>query len=98
MKTQNNVWTHIILEAHCLRKISIKKDKYLHEIVNNEFIKTKRILNPDYDPNYRTPKEPRFCPGIPQYTCLEKNCPYLGYTNADKEEYNFLSRLRKIKK
>lgn len=98
MKTQNNVWTHIILEAHCLRKVSTKKDKYLYEIVNNEFIKTKRIPNPNFDLAYKTPRKPEYCPGIPQYICLEKNCPHLGYTNADKEDYNFLNRLKKVPK
>ena len=85
-------WTHIILEAYCARKWSDKKDKYMYEVVNWKKFKTKKVPNSRYDPNYRTPKKPNYCPNLPQYICLEKNCPHFTYTNALKEDYLFLNK------
>ena len=91
------VWTHIILEAYCARKLSDKKDKYHHEVIDSKKFKTKKVPNPYYDPNYKTPRKPRYCPGIPQYACLEKECPHLAYTNAEKPDYLFLNKRYKNK-
>lgn len=86
------VWTHIILEAYCARKWSDKKDKYWYEAIDAKKFKTKKAPNPYYDPKYRTPKKPSYCPNIPQYICLEKECPHLVYTNALEEDYLFLNK------
>lgn len=86
------VWTHIILEACCARKWSDKKGKYLYELIDRKKFKTKKIPNSCYDPNYKTPKKPNYCSKIPQYICLEKNCPHLAYTNALEADYLFLNK------
>jgi hypothetical protein len=52
-------------------------------LIGNKF---KKILNKDYDSKYKVPKQPNFCRGL-GYNCLNKNCPHLTYTNADKEDY-----------
>lgn len=80
-----NNWTTTIVECYCTRKLSIKKSKWMYEWWGNG--KTKRVPNKDYDPNYRTPRKPKDCPGKPQFSCLNRNCPHLGYTNAEEEEY-----------
>lgn len=93
----SDCWTHIILEAYCMRKLSDKKDKYYYA-VDRETREHKKVPNPKYDPTYKTPRKPQFCPNMPQYICLEKDCPHFGYSDADKEEYRFLSkRYRKNK-
>lgn len=97
-------WSHIILEVFCLRTSDCRKGKYLYEIVNeDEFVKgetmkTKRVPNLKYDPNYRTPRKPSYCPSTPSYVCLEKDCPYLGYSNADEDDYKWLWKRYEDKK
>lgn len=92
-------WTHIILEAYCARKWSTKKSKYHYRWLGDDSIeKFKKIENKDYDPNYRTPKKPSYCENIPNYVCLEKNCPHLAYTNAEESDYKFLYKKYKKKK
>ena len=98
MTNVRDQWNHILLEAFCSRKWSDKKDKYLYEVVFNkknhmtgEF---KKIPNKDYDLNYKTPRKPSFCPGgTPEYVCLEKDCPFLAYCNADKSDYNIFYKV-----
>ena len=85
-------WTHIILEAYCARKWSEKKDKYRHRVIDLDKLKTRRIPNPDYNHNYKTPKKPVYCPNLPQYLCLKKNCPHLAYADALKQDYLFLGK------
>ena len=92
MSKNTMCWTHIILEAYCARKWSDKKDKYLYELIGKGKFKTKKVANPHYDPDYRTPKKPSYCPNVPQYICLEKNCPHLAYTNAVEKDYFFLNK------
>ncbi|MCD4740450.1 hypothetical protein K8R43_04655 [archaeon] len=83
-------WTHIILEAYCSRKWSTKKDKYMYLMEKDgSFTKTK---NDDYDSNYRTPRKPSYCKNIPNYTCLEKDCPHFAYTDAEPTDYKSLDR------
>jgi hypothetical protein len=85
-------WTHIILEAYCCRKSNIKKDKYVYEVVDLKNFKTKKKPNTQYDANYKTPKKPKYCLNIPQFVCLENNCPYFAYSDAEKEDYLFLNK------
>ena len=92
MKKKNGGWNHAIIELYCARKWSSKKDKYMYEMVFNKKGKLtdsfKKIPNKEYDPKYKTPKKPSFCPGeTPEYLCLEKDCPHLAYCNADKNDY-----------
>lgn len=91
------VWTHIILEAYCARKWSGKKSKYLHELIDAKKFKTKKVPNPHHNPNYKTPRKPSYCHNIPQFICLEKECLYLAYTSAEKEDYLFLNKKYKKK-
>lgn len=91
-------WAHIILEAHCTRKLTLKKDKYVYEPVDLKTAKFKKKPNPYYNPAYKIPKKPSYCPELPQYKCLEKNCPHFAYTNAEKKDYLFLNKRYKKKK
>ncbi len=91
-------WTHIILEAYCTRKLSSKKDKQVYELIETKTSKFKKKSNLNYDTNYKTPKKPSYCPNIPQYKCLEKECPYFAYTNAEKKDYLSLNKRYKTKK
>ena len=83
----DNVWTTIIIEAHCCRKTSCKKHKYNYIIISFDPLKTKKTLNKEYDPEYKTPRKPKYCPDKPQYICLEKGCRHFYFNDADKEEY-----------
>ncbi len=85
-------WTHIILEAYCAREWSDKKDKHWYELHCTKKFKTKKCPNPHYDPKYKIPKKPNYCPSTQQYVCLEKGCQYLAYTNALEEDYLFLNK------
>ena len=82
-------WTHIIIEAYCGRKWSPCKSKYHYRIIgtSKDVFKTKKILNPKYDPAYRTPRKPSYCKNEVCYTCLEKECPHLCYCNANDDDY-----------
>jgi len=79
-------WSHIILEGFCGRKWSISKDKYLyrHEGTDKPL---KKIPNPKYDPNYKTPRKPSYCKNKICYTCYERDCPHLATTNAGDDDY-----------
>jgi len=90
-------WTHIILEAYCTRKWSAKKGKYIYKPTDSKKFELEKAPNANYDPNYKTPKKPWYCPGVPLYKCLEKECSYLGYANALEEDYLFLNKKYKKK-
>jgi hypothetical protein len=95
----SDCWTHIILEADCARRIfDFKKSKYCYTISSLKTGTREKIPNPFYEPNTRTPKKPEFCPGMPQYICLTKKCPHLGYTNADEKDYRQFYKACKNKK
>jgi hypothetical protein len=93
-------WTHIILEGYCVRTLSTKKDKFFYKVIDIKEFKTTKIKNPEYDSKYRTPKKPLYCPNVPQYLCLEKDCPYFSYTDAEKEDYLWMNKKykKKVKK
>lgn len=80
-------WNHIILEGYCTRKFSTKGDKYLYKLINTKELKTEKIENPEYDPNYKTPRKPRYCEDKICQTCYFKECPYLGTCDLPKNEY-----------
>jgi len=90
------VWTHIIIEGYCSRKLSCKKDKYVYTWEKGKL--SQKIKNSRYDPKYKTPKKPKYCKDIPNYLCLENHCPHFGYTDAEKRVYLHLNRLYKNKK
>lgn len=97
-KNDTNGWAHIILEAYCARKWSEKKDKYVYEGIPGKEFKTKKVPNTMYNPNYKTPKKPNYCPNTPRYICLEKECPHLAYTDAVEDDYFFLNKKYHAKK
>lgn len=88
-------WSHIILEAYCGRKWSLKKDKYFYQWPDakkrptngKDFIKVK---NESYDKDYKTPRKPKFCKNVPCYLCLEKGCKFLAYSNGSLKDYKIL--------
>ena len=49
---------------------SLKKDEYLFQCVGQG--KFEKVPNPEYDPKYKTPRKPKFCPAFVQFICLEK--------------------------
>jgi len=101
-------WTHLILEAICMRKFGKyeKGSKYCYEIVDLKNFKTKKILNTKYDPKYRTPKMPSYCPmrknksSSPKYVCFDRNCPFLGLTEASEKDRKIMLKawFEKIRK
>lgn len=91
-------WSHIILEAFCLRKCDPRKGKYVYEIIDEETMKTRRVPNPQYDPDFKTPRKPSYCPNIPSYTCLDKGCPHLAFSDAEEADYKWLDKRYKDKK
>jgi len=93
-----SVWTHIILEAYCTRNSGPEKGKYLYELVDAKNFKTRKKPNPFYDPAFKNPRKPKYCPGVPQYLCLEKDCLHFGYTNAEEKDYLFLNKRYNKKK
>ncbi|HJX05274.1 MAG TPA: hypothetical protein VJ461_01030 [Candidatus Nanoarchaeia archaeon] len=98
MAKKPRVRAHIILEAFCMRTVSMKKPKYLEEVVDASRLKTNKVPNPHHDPKYRTPKKPYYCPDTPHYICLDKSCPHLTYINAEKKNYNLLNKSYKKKR
>jgi hypothetical protein len=91
-------WTHIILEGYCMRKISEKKGKHIYKCIDTKKMKFEKEPNPNYDPNYKTPKKPKYCINIPIYTCLEKDCPHFAYTNALEKDYLWMNKKYKKSK
>jgi len=92
-------WSHIILEGFCTRHLSEEKDKYVHEIVSIEPFKTIKKKNPKYDPKYRTPRKPKYCINAVCNICWEKECPYLGLSIPDEEDYeNIMSKIAELYK
>jgi hypothetical protein len=83
-------WTHVILEAYCVRGLSSKKGRYMYAVEKDG--STTRVKNTRYDPAYRTPRKPRYCDGTPNYACLEKGCPHFAYADAQPADYKFLDR------
>ena len=88
MNSNDIGWSHIILEGYCMRKLSTKKDKYMYEIVDSKDLRTKKVKNEEYDPNYKTPKKPKFCKDRICQVCFFEECPHLATSDLDEKEYN----------
>ena len=82
-------WNHIILEGFCTRKLTCEKQKYFYELISTTPWKTKKIENKCYNPNYKTPRKPRYCKNRVSNHCWEKDCPHLGLSTVDEDEYKF---------
>jgi len=95
-------WNHVILECFCVRKMSIEKDKYLYEVIDNDTFKTKRVNNPHYDPKYKTPKKPKFCTNRVCQECYFNDCPHLAISEPNEKDYNkimqYINKMYKSKK
>jgi len=86
-------WNHLIFEGYCSRKWSIKKNKYMYQIIDTkEPFKTKKIPNPKYDKNYKTPRKPRYCQNRICFICWEKNCPHLAMCPVNEKEYEMFMK------
>ena len=80
-------WNHIILEGFCTRHYSLSKDKYYYRVKSTDDIfDTEKIKNPDYDPNYKVPKKPDYCPGRICNKCYDNECPHLAMASPDDKE------------
>ncbi len=95
------MWTHLIIEAYCCYSYSHKKKGTYYDGYGNKIIKD----NPCYNPS----KRPLWCRNrnktgkdlCPEFRCHSngknsKMCPFFGYTDANKKEYEmFFTELRK---
>ena len=81
-------WNHLIFEGYCTRKWSLKKDKYIYQVIDTkEPFKTKKVPNPKYDKNYKTPRKPQYCQNRICFACWEHNCPHLAMSPVDEKTY-----------
>ena len=82
-------WSHIVLEGFCMRHCSCSKDKYHYRVIDYDSHpwKTEKINNLCYDPNYRTPKKPKYCRNMICKDCWDNDCPHLGTSTPDDDEY-----------
>ena len=77
------------------RSISVKNWKTHSYLGKGKFGKKVKIMKNDgYIPKS---KRPIWCKSknhklVPQYKCLEGNCPFFAYTNALKKEYKKLEK------
>lgn len=76
---KNHTWTIIQLEGYCLIKAAVQ-NKYWYRLDGT------KVLNPDYDPNAKLPEPPEYCPGSPQYVCLDNKCDFFGYCEYSPSE------------
>lgn len=97
-------WDHIIVEAYCGINIGkgLKGDKYHYQLKEDSLksvgdLKFKKVLNPDYDPNFKPEKLPKFCEFkkktecVPSNNCLFNDCPFLSLCEVpSKHEEVFL--------
>jgi len=94
-KSSKMPWSHVILEGYCTYSFNSKKywlgyvcDK-LDDIINKKNLKTTKTKNKNYIPKS---KRPAWCKKsnkkrVPQYKCLECDCPFFGYCNAEEKDY-----------
>ena len=80
-------WNHIILEGFCMRKTALEKGKYIYKLTTEPNFKTKKILNPFYNPNYKTPRKPSYCKNKICFECFDHWCPHLGIGKPPKDDY-----------
>jgi len=87
-----NYWTYIVIEGYCMinTDYNSKHSKYTYELLdldkNDGEFKTKKLPNPDYDPNIKRPNPPNFCTRRICYDCLAKECEYFAYADGGKDE------------
>lgn len=79
-------WTHVHLETYCMFD-SMNKKKW--ETIEWRTNKKHIIKNNNYISKI---KRPFWCKKknkkrIPQYKCLDLNCPFFAYCNSDKKDY-----------
>jgi len=84
-------WNHIIVEGFCMRKTSPKKHKYVYEIISINPYKTRKLKNPQYDKNYKTPRKPSYCKNRVTEICLMKECPYLAISETPNKTRTFIT-------
>lgn len=76
---KNHVWTIIQLEGYCLIG-TVFEHKYHYKLDGT------KVPNPKYDPNAIPPEPPDYCPGKPQFVCLDKGCNFFGYCEYSPSE------------
>lgn len=86
-------WSYLIIEGHCGRKWSCKKDKYHYRVDNIEDIGSKKnkVRNKNYDKNYKTPRKPKYCKNRISFDCIE--CKHFAYSDADKRVYKLIEEI-----
>ena len=83
-------WTFIVIEGYCLYDIC--KDKYMKiapfDPNNYQKIKWKKIKND----LYKKDRRPKYCSEVPRYICLEKKCPFFGFSEANVNKEKKISK------
>lgn len=75
-------WNHILLEGFCCRTFSCEKQKYY------KTLEGKKVLNKNYNPNYKTPRKPKHCKDRIGQNCYFNDCPFLGIGEPPKDDYH----------
>ena len=80
VRVSSDVWTIIKIEAYCLEGCDPtgKASKYVYDIDGHE------LENPYYDPTYKAPPKPEWCPGDPCYECLCRECVHFAYCEHEE--------------
>jgi hypothetical protein len=92
MSSNDIGWNHIILEGFCCRTYSCKKGKYIYKFdvngnIDSLSLQKNKVLNPCYDPKYKTPRKPKYCKNHICQDCYFKNCPHLGIGEVEEKDY-----------
>lgn len=74
-----HVWRIINLEGYCLIKCVIES-KYIYSLEGE------KKPNPNYNPDKKPPIPPDYCPGQPEFICLDNKCDFFGYCEHEPEE------------
>ena len=59
----------------------------MYKLIDSKELKTEKIINKEYDPNYHIPKKPRYCKDRICQVCFFKNCPHLGVGEVPEDDY-----------
>jgi hypothetical protein len=90
-------WDHIIIEGYCTYSTASKKKWPLFEVgPKMQMMPAGTITNPSYinksRPEWCMKKFPANSKSkkerITEYQCLNCQCPFFGYTNADDDDYD----------
>jgi hypothetical protein len=90
-------WSHVIIEGYCFINLAYRSahSKYLYTL-DGDFEKMDRIPNPDYDPDVKPGKPPKYCERRICNACLGKNgkmCPHFSFGDIDDDFAKAFSKM-----